>query len=224
MQQITELTGEALYNRELKSGTPNGSYEKGTYMVTYTGKHIFPLDPNPDDIDIKDIAHALSNNCRFGGHVRQFYSVAQHCVIVSQLCEPENALGGLLHDASEAYLSDIIRPVKYTERMKGYLEIERQLEKVIAKRFSIPFPMTEDIKYADDMALIAEGYALFKPIPDWVFRRLQGSGLSEPLYQLETCWTPLVAKGMFLKRFMELKGVKISVPTQEEIDAATKEN
>ena len=89
-------------------------------MVTYTGKEFYPLDPNPADIDIKDIAHALSNCCRFAGHIKSFYSVAQHSVIVSELCEPENALAGLLHDASEAYLSDIARPVKYTEQMEGY--------------------------------------------------------------------------------------------------------
>ena len=68
--------------------------------------------PNPDDIRIEDIAHALSNQCRFAGHAREFYSVAEHSVHVSQLCLPEHALWGLLHDASEAYLVDLPRPLK----------------------------------------------------------------------------------------------------------------
>jgi uncharacterized protein len=223
MEQIKNLEGAALYKRELGNAN-RGTYAKGTYMCTYTGKEFYPLDPNIEAINITDIGHALSNCCRFTGHVKQFYSVAQHSVIVSQLCNPENALCGLLHDASEAYLSDIARPVKYTEAMEGYRQIEHGLEQAICSKFNLPFPMPKDVKAADDMALMAEAFVLFTPTPTWVFQRLSGVGLTKPTYKLESCWTPPIAKALFMRRFYELSGVKISTPTQEELDAETKEN
>lgn len=88
-----------------------------SYITTVTGKHFYPLNPDPRDIDIEDIAHALSLICRANGHFCRFYSVAQHCIA----CAGEAAarghsleviLGCLLHDASEAYLCDVTRPVK----------------------------------------------------------------------------------------------------------------
>src|SRR5271165_7548492 len=85
---------------------------KGDWIQTYTGRVMYPLDPRPEEINIIDIAHALSNLCRFTGHVRTFYSVAEHSVRVSQHCDPKDALWGLLHDASEAYLADMSRPMK----------------------------------------------------------------------------------------------------------------
>lgn len=222
MEQIEELTGQALYRDQLVGSSQSGNYEKGSYMVTYNGVEFYPLDPNPDDILIEDIAQALSNNCRFCGHVKIHYSVAQHSVIVSQLCDPENALAGLLHDASEAYLSDITRPVKYTQKMEGYREIEHNLERVIAQKFGLPFPMTKDIKRADDMALMSEGCVLFKSVPGWVKRRLADAGLTEPPVKIYPVPAP-VAKGLFLKRFYELQGYRVEA-TQEEINAATQEN
>jgi hypothetical protein len=221
-EKIVELTGEELFQDQL-SGHDN-NYKKGTYMVTYTGKEFYPLDPNPGDIDIKDIAHALSNCCRFTGHVKNFYSVAQHSVMVSELCEPENALAGLLHDASEAYLSDVARPVKYTEQMEGYRAIEHHLEEVIFAKFGLPFPMTKDIKLADDMALLAEGYYLFNPIPSWIKRRLVDNNLEKPVVDFLHCWPPAIAKAMFMKRFILLSLGINTEATQEEINAATKEN
>src|SRR4051812_6540197 len=86
--------------------------QKGDWMQTISGKAFFPLDPRPADVDIQDIAHALAFQCRFGGHVKEFYSVAEHSVRVSLICAHEDAKWGLLHDATEAYLSDIVRPVK----------------------------------------------------------------------------------------------------------------
>src|ERR1019366_9954250 len=78
---------------------------------TYSGVRFKPLDPDPA-VGISDIAHALANQCRFGGHSSAFYSVAQHSVRVSEICAAEDALWGLLHDASEAYLVDVPAPLK----------------------------------------------------------------------------------------------------------------
>src|SRR5690242_11754504 len=85
---------------------------RGDWMQTYTGRRFWPLDPRVDDIDIGDIAHHLSLVCRFAGACREFYSVAQHCVGVSYVCDPKDALWGLLHDAAEAYVGDMVRPLK----------------------------------------------------------------------------------------------------------------
>ncbi len=86
--------------------------DRGPWIPTYTGKRFFPLDPRPEDICIKDIAHALSHIGRFGGHTREFYSVAQHSVLVSLHVSQDWSRQGLLHDAAEAYVGDVVAPLK----------------------------------------------------------------------------------------------------------------
>lgn len=134
----------------------------GDWFVTFTGKQFFPLDPRPEDVDIEDIAHALSMTCRFGGHCREFYSVAQHSVHVAQWLEERGAdsrfvLQGLIHDATEAYLGDMIRPLKIS--IPQYQEIEAHLDKVIHLALEIPVPdeLTQEfIKTADNTLLMTE--------------------------------------------------------------------
>lgn len=109
-----------------------------SYITTVTGKHFYPLNPNPQDIDIEDIAHALSLICRANGHFKYFYSVAQHSIACSEEAAErgyslEVILGCLLHDASEAYLCDVTRPVK--KHIPQYLRAEEKLQDVIWKRF-----------------------------------------------------------------------------------------
>jgi hypothetical protein len=217
MEQIENLTGQALYEREVSAHhrQDSGSYKKGSWITTYKGHKFYPLDPDPDDIDIMDIAHALSNSCRWTGHVSQFYSVAQHCVLVSQNCKPENALGGLLHDATEAYLSDISRPVKYSEKMDGYRDIEANLEKVISEKYNLPYPMTIDVKKADDDLLLSEAFTFFRPVPEWASNRIKDLGLEKPSIVIDGGYQPAIAKGLFLRRFFELNGVNISAKTEE---------
>lgn len=89
-----------------------GQWHRGSWMQTYTGRRLFPMDPSPADVDIIDIAHALSMQCRYNGHVRRFMSVAEHCVLISENVPAQDALWGLLHDATEAYVGDMIRPLR----------------------------------------------------------------------------------------------------------------
>lgn len=103
-------------------------------IKTYTGVMFEPLNPNLELIDILDIAHALSMLCRANGHFRSFYSVGQHCIncmkeAVARGYSERVQLACLLHDASEAYLSDVTRPVK--QELPKYLEIEKPLQDAI---------------------------------------------------------------------------------------------
>jgi 5'-deoxynucleotidase YfbR-like HD superfamily hydrolase len=126
-------------------------------ISTVTGRHIDPLDPNPDDIDIYDIAHALARQCRYNGHVGHFLSVARHSIWVSeQLAGHGKAmqLWGLLHDASEAYLGDLVKPIKVQPQMKVFVDAEEQLEWAIAKRFGLCYPMPEEVHEADRVVTI----------------------------------------------------------------------
>lgn len=87
-------------------------YPRGDYFITFTGKKFYFSDPLPEMICLADIAHALAHQCRFGGHAKRFYSVAEHSVLVSYLVPPHLALKGLLHAAAKAYYGDIVRPLK----------------------------------------------------------------------------------------------------------------
>ena len=126
------------------------------YIRTYTGRKFYALDPHPEDVDIRDIAHALSNNCRWGGHAHTFYSVAQHSLFVAYFVP---TLEALLHDASEAYIMDMPRPIK--RQMPEYSAIEDRLMRCIAERFGFAYPVDKLVKAADDFALYHEKRMLF---------------------------------------------------------------
>lgn len=171
------------------------------WIQTYTGKKFFPLDPNPDDIDIEDIAHALSNQCRFTGHVNEFYSVAQHSVYVSEWCDPEDALWGLLHDATEAYLVDLASPMKRQPRFEAFRAAERRLERAIAKRFGLDPKLPKSVKEADKKLLVWEVRHLMAPVhPDWN----EWIDLWEQSVETLRPWAPTAARYTFMNRFKEL--------------------
>lgn len=137
-------------------------------MRTYTGLQIDPLNICECDIKIEDIAHALSLLCRGGGHLNIFYSVAQHSINCAKEAmgrgyRHDIVLGCLLHDASEAYLSDIIRPVK--QYLDLYLHIEKQLMETIFQKYQLQYLSQNDrqiIKRIDDEILQHELYFLMK--------------------------------------------------------------
>jgi hypothetical protein len=140
------------------------------FIQTFTGKQVNPLDMRPEDIDVKDIAHALSLTNRFTGHTILPYSVAQHSVLVANLCEPENQLWGLLHDAPEAYFADISRPVKKLLNAKtgGLLRfVEDQIMAAICQKFNLDLAEPPNVKWADDKALANEAYSFFGNTPGY---------------------------------------------------------
>lgn len=117
-------------------------------LQTYTGKVLKPLESSPGDFDIRDIAWSLAMQCRYNGHTNLFYSVATHCILVSWHCPVGLKRDGLLHDASEAYLSDLPSPMK--ARMPEYRKLELQVEEAIAQEFNLTWPMAPAVKAADD--------------------------------------------------------------------------
>jgi len=118
-----------------------------TKIRTFSGRMMDVFNPEPDMICIEDIAHALSNLCRFGGHTSEFYSVAQHSVMCASLVPEKYRLDALLHDATEAYMLDIPSPIK--RQLPGYSEAEDKLMQIIADKFGVQFPFDKSVKIAD---------------------------------------------------------------------------
>ena len=185
---------------------------KGDWQQTFTGRQFWPLDPRIEDISIEDIAHALSLQCRFAGHCRTFYSVAEHSVRVSLLIEAWNVregysgawrytscLAALLHDASEAYCIDVPRPLK--PYLTGYKAIEADVMSAVERwaglnpgACSVPA-----IKHADEVLLATEARDLMKITHPWHLK-------AEPLPDVILPWWSHTAESRFIARFNELKG------------------
>ena len=172
----------------------------GNCMQTFTGRAYWPADPRAEDVSIEDIAHHLSMLCRYTGAVEQFYSVAEHSVHVSRMVPEVDALQGLLHDATEAYVNDLARPVK--RMLPEYNRIEDLNRIAIADAFGLEWAIPKSVHAADDSILLVEKAALMKesPLP-W------GEGL--PVLPRDQ-WPqihgmlPYMAEAHFLRRFHEL--------------------
>jgi uncharacterized protein len=167
-------------------------------IYLFSGGTINPLDPDPNDIQLVDIAHALGNICRWTGHVTKFLSVAEHSVLASLFTKD---LPTLMHDSSEAYLSDLARPIKQAPGLgEIYLEVEAKLESAIATRFGLPQPpMSKATKAADDAMLYREARELVPTLGVEMPEIIPGT----PELKL---WTPEEATVAFLDRFYELGG------------------
>lgn len=169
------------------------------WTLTYTGKAYYPLNPRIEDVDILDIAHGLSMLCRYAGQVKWYYSVAEHCVHVSHMVPRELALEALLHDATEAYCSDIVRPLK--AHLPDYRHYEVLNDATIRAKFGLPFNESPLVKQADTNILLSEAKALLPPIPEghqWVI-----DGVLDPSVVIQY-WLPPIAEMKFLERFEEL--------------------
>lgn len=149
---------------------------QGDWIETYKGIKFYPLDPRPEDVHLEDIAHALSHICRYIGHCSVFYSVAQHSLAIMKEIKkvnhsPRLQLIGLLHDASEAYLCDVPRPLK--PFLPGYVEWEGKIMDAVWQAFKIDPPTKWErflIKDFDIKMLASEGAILMNNVDDWVGR------------------------------------------------------
>lgn len=171
-----------------------------SWIQTYTGRR-FPLDDvRAEHVDLRDVAHALSNQCRYAGHCRAFYSVAEHCVLLCEALLRDGhdrlcCLAGLLHDASEAYVVDVPRPLK--GMLRDYGAIEERVQKAVAERFGLPYPWPDVVTEYDHRMLVDEKHSLMshEAVLEWETDSLRALGV-EPL-----CLSPSMAKWEFTKRF-----------------------
>lgn len=175
----------------------------GGWMQTRSGRAYHFANPQQSEIVLGDIAHALSNACRFGGHPARFYSVAEHSVLVSLVVEkthPEHAFAALMHDATEAYVCDIPRPLKHLLGVV-YGNLEAKAWNAICLKFGICPTLAPCVKEADNTVLLAERDALLEPPPiPWAW----AAGL-KPAEVTINCWTPRIARNVFIDRFRELR-------------------
>lgn len=163
---------------------------------TLTHQKIFfqYLNPTAETIDIEDIAHALSQICRFTGHTSKFYSVAQHSVMVSRYVSEKNRLWALLHDAPEAYINDLASPLKRIIKGK-YATIEKTIMEGICKKFGLPPREPDEVKFWDRALTVNELWSLIDP-------EYKEEGIPV-LFHLLPTWSSRVAKREFLAAFKD---------------------
>lgn len=174
-------------------------YRNKVWFHLRSGKKFYPFKCSPDDIEIRDIANSLSKICRYGSHTYGFYSVAEHSYYVSMLCDPKDALWGLLHDAGEAYLGDLIYPVKQLFPMFDFLE--RDIMKAITSKFGLDKQMPDSVWSVDRGIWIPEARELQLIDPEehgWP--DLSDERLSLNIQKLQ----PQEAELLFLNRYKEL--------------------
>lgn len=176
-----------------------------SWTLTHTGQK-FRFDViDFATINIEDIAHALAHQCRFNGHTNHFYSVAQHCVHVMDLVPGPAKLAALLHDAAEAYLGDMVRPVKHM--MPDYIALEKRVQGAIMAKFDVAYAGPGVVELADLAMLAAEKRDLL-PAHDETWPVLSGV---EPAPATVYPWPPHMAKGIFLARFQKLLPIHLDL-------------
>jgi 5'-deoxynucleotidase YfbR-like HD superfamily hydrolase len=184
-------------------------------MTLYSGKDVDIFNLKPNDIDIEDIAHSLSNLCRYGGHCLFHYSVALHSVLCShEEGTREEKLAFLLHDASEAYMNDLVRPIKHRPEFEHYRNEEDKIQKIIFEKYGLEFPFSQRVHDVDNQVLMRE----LKEVIIFNHEILHTSSKNEVSLRkarkilreekLKKCTIPKItpeeAEEMFMDRFIEL--------------------
>jgi len=165
------------------------------FIETYTGKKFHFLKPRPEEICIRDIAHSLSLKCRYSGHCKEFYSVADHSLRVATILPNEFKLSGLLHDATEAYMPDVPRPIKKKFGLRKY---EDTIWSIIADKYGVV--QSKEIEYADDVLIATEARQLMENMDDW-------ADLPPPIQGILIPLTPHQAELIFIQAFTRYGGI-----------------
>lgn len=167
-----------------------------------SGRRFYFTDPEREPLLLPDIVHALSNTCRFGGHCDRFYSVAEHSVRASLIVPPEFALEALLHDAAEAVLGDIPRPLKAL--LPDYRDFERDIDDRIRAWFDLPASMSPQVNDADLVMLATERSVLLRILDEEGWECLKGYAALTGRDASGFGWTPERSRMMFMKRYAEV--------------------
>jgi hypothetical protein len=177
--------------REMRSG----------YIRTSSGKKFYPFNPSPDQIAVEDIATGLANTCRFAGQLPEFYSVARHSIIVSNLVPAGFAMDGLFHDSAEAYLGDLVSPVK--KGLPEYKEIEIGVYSSIAEAVGLRKELPAEVKIWDQIVLEDEFSYFFPEYLAEDFSQLTKVNAWKNFYS-----SPSVDRFAFLARYWQLKAIQ----------------
>lgn len=172
----------------------------GHRIMLQSGTTFDLSNPCPDSITIEDIAHGLSNICRYAGQCRRFYSVAEHSVLVSRVV-PHECLAGLLHDSAEAFVGDVSSPLKAL--VPDYRRIEKAVEFAVFQKFGLNWPPSPEIKMADYSVMAREQLELMpNGTNSWLYKMQ-----IKPAEVAVQALSPRKAKKLFLDRFTELTSV-----------------
>jgi hypothetical protein len=179
------------------------------WILTHSGRRVDPLNLHPEDVDIEDIAYSLSNQCRWSGHCL-WYSVAQHCYLVSLEADEQDQLWGLLHDATEAYLVDLPSPIK--RQMPEYVAAEHRAMRAICTRFGLPPHEPKSVTIADEVLLATE-YRDIMP------HRVDFPALRAPRRLNIQRLSPDAARAAYMRRFEDLSSrTRFYKPEPESIE------
>jgi len=173
------------------------------WILTSSYKKIYLRDPDPNLFDIKDIAHSLSRINRFNGHLHcSSYSVAEHSIRVASVCSPDLKFNALLHDASEAYLGDVSKPLKGL--LSDYKELEHNFCLLLAEHFGLLMPLPEEIIFYDNVLMATEIRDLMRYNPK------EMGVVVEPLKtKITNPMSPKEAKDAFLLTYQLLRETKV---------------
>lgn len=181
----------------------NVDTSKLEFIQTYSGLAFSLRDPRPEQVNLDDICHSLAMQCRFTGHVKEFYSTAEHSILVASIVQqghPSLVFDALMHDAAEAYISDLSTPLKHSAGLEGYREVEKRVEWAIKERFNLSrlSSVKTIIKQADRRALALEAEVLLtRPkMKEWQ-DMLDSIGPHGLYYNMIACHSPRVAEERF---------------------------
>ncbi len=161
--------------------------DRGRWMQTYLGIRFHPTDPVPEEVKLIDVAHALAQQCRFNGHTAKFWSVAEHSILCANLATPEAKRFALFHDAAEAYVGDMIRPLKYNGETMGeqFQDVEAGVMHAVNQSFGLVWTdeLHTEVDRVDNLALAIEGTYLMRTVngvPEWVQELIEVGRVATP--------------------------------------------
>ena len=172
--------------------------KKEEFIRTFTGKNFHIFNPQEEELGIRDISHSLSLQCRFNGHTKCFYSVGSHSLIGAELITQKFKKEFLCHENAEVIIGDLVTPIK--RQSPEFLKIEKRIEKVLTKKYGLPYPMSKEVKEMDNLMFRMEFVYLMGAKNE----TNEKFPLTKKEFMKEVCKTPQEVEREFLKTFNQL--------------------